>query len=115
RAFIADEERQRRVLELASPLAERYLLDAARACGRFADLAKRGLAKRQQLEAAGHSAATLEDAGLPASELVAWFAERKLNRPIPADVEGFSAALGFPDLGRFYRALLREYLYTGSR
>src|SRR5215468_10520433 len=60
RAFIADEERQRRVLELASPLAERYLLDAARACGRFADLAKRGLAKRQQLEAAGHSVATLE-------------------------------------------------------
>jgi len=64
------------------------------------------------LSAAGADDPVLGEGDVPAAELVAWFCEERLRRPVPTDVEELAGELGFSSAEALYRALLRERLYV---
>ena len=42
----------------------------------------------------------------------AWYFERRLDQPLPDDIDAAARELGFADRADFDRALRREWLYT---
>jgi hypothetical protein len=51
-------------------------------------------------------------AGLSRVELLRWYFEDRLGRPVPADLERYWRLAGFTDESSFERAILREYWYA---
>jgi hypothetical protein len=92
----------------------RHLLDQLRLDDRYQALAERASAKQAHLAALGQTAPG--HAGFPLSppELRAWYFERRLNQPMPDDIERHARSLGFADRRHFDQALRREYLYVAG-
>jgi hypothetical protein len=110
--FVTEEERKRRLEALAAPLIERHIVNALRARGEFAALAARTIDKNRVLATRGASEATISELGLSLLDLLSWYFETRLRRPIPQDIDDFAATQGFSDAARFYRAVLHEYLHA---
>jgi hypothetical protein len=114
-ARLIDEEA--RLAEMDAHLAPdfgRDLLDQLRLGGDYPRLLARARDKRALLAARGQEDATANDIGLTPIALVAWHFERRLDRPIPDDLEAHARRLGLERLADFYRALAREWLYSNQ-
>jgi hypothetical protein len=106
---LAAEEVRLEALEREGGAAlERHLLDHLRLERTYAGLAERARAKRAAL---GDDEVVADDSGLRLAALF-WFCEQRLGRDVPDDPETLARELGFFDLKRFHRALLREYRFA---
>lgn len=74
-------------------------------------LVARAVAKDRLLEALGLKNPCLEDATLTQNQLLHWYFQDALGRPVPDDPNEYASDLGFASPDAFRRALLREYLY----
>lgn len=74
-------------------------------------MAARAVAKEQLLESVGLKNPCLETLDLTEKQLMHWYFEELLGRPVPDDANGYARNLGFASPGAFRRALLKEYLY----
>ena len=99
---------------LAEPALRGRLLDELRLRGDYARLAARGRDKQERLAAQGLDQAQAEDVGVVPAQVLAWYFEGRLGRPLPDDIEAAARELGFEGRTDLYRALLREYLYCSG-
>jgi hypothetical protein len=111
-AFVAEEERRRRLSEIAEPLRDRNLLNALRATGDFARFFIRARNKKRACDEGNGEAVA---AAHSVDHLASWFALRRLGRPGPIDAVQLAAELGFPNVPALHRALRREYQYVHER
>jgi hypothetical protein len=93
--------------EVASGLA-----DSLRLAGEYGRLLARAQDKQEFLEASGLQNPALEDGKVTEDELLRWYFETRLGRPVAPDVRAYARSQGFEDEADFRRALLREFLYT---
>jgi hypothetical protein len=110
--LIAAEAELEGLVARASDGLDDRLLDDLRLHGDYPRLAERARAKQAQLAAQGLDQPRPEDVGVAPATLLAWYFEQCLGEPLPDDVETAARARGFADRGHFYRALLREWLYS---
>jgi hypothetical protein len=101
-----DRLRERRALRVMT-----YLPEYLHANGIYSRLFERARDKQRSLESRGLENPGLSDAGIPEDGLLHWYFERRLGRPVPADVAYYARSEGFGDRAAFIRALLREYCY----
>ena len=113
-SLLEDQAQLEAVGRLAGPSLRKRLLDELRLCGDHERFARRAKDKQDQLKARGLDHPRPEDAGVVAAQVLAWYFERQLGRPLPDDIEAAAREVGFADRGEFYRALLREYLYCSG-
>jgi hypothetical protein len=71
--------------------------------------------KQRILDQLGARNPDLADCGISAQQLLTWYFEVRLTRPVPADLDGYVSETGFKDVAAFRRAALREYLYRVKR
>ena len=111
---IIDEEAQLEAMGArAAPLLSRQLLDELRLRNDFARLAERARSKQEFLGAHGLDHPDTDDRRLAPSALIrAWYFERRLEQPLPDDIDEVARELGFADRADFDRALRREWLYS---
>ncbi|HSB72511.1 MAG TPA: TfuA-like protein [Candidatus Methylomirabilis sp.] len=110
--FLEDETRLRQVEELEEQEVASYLPDHLRAIGEYGRLLARARDKQRVLESSGFQNPDLTDAGLTEDQLLLWYFETRLGRPVVPDVRGYARSLGFEDEDAFRRAVLREFLYS---
>ena len=113
-ALIMDEARVRWVHERAHFVSLSYLPEQLRLSGEYPRLVARALAKDRLLESAGLKNPSLENANLTENQLLHWYFEELLHRPVPDDVGSYARELGFVSPDAFRRTLLKEYLYRRS-
>jgi hypothetical protein len=113
--FMEEEARLRLIEELTDREVLSHLPDHLRATGAYGRLLARARDKQRALEAAGLHNPALADSGLTEAQLLAWYFETRLGRPVVADVAGHARSNGFRDEDAFRRAILREYLYSARR
>lgn len=116
-----DERRLERILEqeaqlenvgaLAEAALRDRLLDQLRLQDDYARLADRAGSKQKVLALRGLDEPRLEDVGVVSAQLLAWYFEGRLARPIPDDIDVAARELGFQSGVHLSRALLREWLY----
>lgn len=92
-----------------------HLPDHLRAVGEYGRLLTRARDKQRALESSGFHNPDLADSGLTKDQLLLWYFETRLGRPVPPDVRGYSQSIGFEDEDAFRRAILREFLYSAPR
>jgi hypothetical protein len=110
-ALMRDEARMKVVHERVRLVSGSCLPDQLRLSGDYPRLLTRAAKKERLLEAFGSKNLSLENAKLTEEELVRWYFEQVLGRPVPADVSTYSQSLGFANPHAFRRMLLREYIY----
>jgi hypothetical protein len=110
-ALMMDEARVRWAQQHAQFASLSYLPEQLRLSGDYPRLVKRAVAKAHLLESFGLKNPCLKDADLTESQLLSWYFEELLCRPMPADPNAFARNLGFASPDAFRRALLKEYLY----
>jgi hypothetical protein len=110
---MVDEEAQlEATAALAAPALPAQLLDELRLRNEFTRFAERARGKHEFLEAHGLDHPDPDDPYLaPPAVVRAWYFERRLNQPLPDDIDAAARALGFADRADFDRALRREWLY----
>ncbi len=91
------------------------LPDHLRVTGHYARLLDRAREKQHILESEGLQYQSSLDAGLSEEELVRWYFEEHLRRPVPTDLAGYCRLTGFADEKGFQRAILGEYYYTNRQ
>jgi hypothetical protein len=96
---------------MADELIDRHLIAALRARDTYGPLAHRGLAKQVWFAT---NAAETDAAEMSTYDLVAWFCESRLGRPLPQNIDDFALQLGFASSAELHRAVLREFLYQGT-
>jgi hypothetical protein len=110
--LIAAEAELEGLVARASDGLDDRLLDDLRLHGDYPRLAERARAKQAALAVQGLDQPRPEDVGVAPATLLAWYFEQYLGESLPDDVEAAARARGFADRGHFYRALLREWLYS---
>ena len=110
--WMSDEARLRWLETLADREAASYLPDHLREIGEYGALLARARDKQRTLESSGFHNPALADSGLTEDQLVLWYFETRLGRPVVADVKDYARSIGFEDEDAFRRAILREFLYT---
>lgn len=110
--FLEDETRLREVEALEDQGVASCLPDHLRAIGEYGRILARARDKQRVLESSGFQNPDLADAGLTEDQLLRWYFETRLGRPVVADVRGYAQRLGFEDEDAFRRAVLREFLYS---
>ena len=113
--LLDDQARLEAIGRLAEPSLRDRLLDELRLRGDHGRFARRARDKHDRLAARGLDHPQPEDAGVVAAQVLAWYFERRLGRPLPDDIEAAAHAFGFEDRKEFYRAVLREYLDCSGR
>jgi TfuA-like protein len=111
-AFIEDQARLEWVQNMTEMDAAALIADQMRHSGHYARLAKRACDKQRALELAGIRYPSLADSGLTEDELLSWYFEKRLGRPVPSDLARYSRVVGFADENSFCRVILREYCYS---
>jgi hypothetical protein len=111
-AFIEDQARLEWVQNMTEMEAAALVADHLRQTGRYAQLAKRACDKQRALELAGIRYPSLVDSGLTENELLSWYFEKRLGRPVTSDLARYCRHAGFADENSFRRAILREYCYS---
>jgi hypothetical protein len=110
-ALMMDEARVRWVHQLAQCMLASCLPEELRLSGDYARLLARAVAKERLLESFGSKNPSLESAELTEDQLLRWYFEELVGRPVPVNASTYSRNLGFANPHAFRRALLREYLY----
>jgi hypothetical protein len=110
-SLMMDEACVRRVHHLTRLISVSSLPEQLRLSGDYPRVLARAEAKDRWLESVGSQNPSLESAGLSEEELVKWYFETHLQRPIPSDLNRYSQDRGFATPHAFRRALLREFLY----
>lgn len=111
-ALMMDEARVRWIRELTRSVALDYLPQELRFSGLYPRLFERAAAKERFIESYGRQNLSLENANLTEAELLQWYFEKCLGRPMPIDLADYSRDAGFADYDGFRRALLKEYLFS---
>ena len=112
RAFIEDQARLEWAQKVTEMDAVSLIADHLRSTGQYARLAKRASDKQRALELAGIRYPSLADSGLTENELLSWYFEKQLGRPVPSDLARYCQAAGFMDENSFLGVILREYCYS---
>ena len=113
---LLEEETQLREMEsLADQELASHLPDHLRATGEYGRLLSRARDKQRVLESFGLVNPDLGDSGLTEEEMLRWYFEARLGRPVVPDVGSYARNIGFEDEAAFRRAILREYLYSLRR
>jgi hypothetical protein len=112
RAFIEDQARLEWAHKATALDAVSLITDHLRHTGRYARLAKRASDKQRALELAGIRYPSLADSRLTKDQLLEWYFQRHLGRPVPSDLARYCRAAGFVDENSFLRVILREYCYS---
>jgi hypothetical protein len=110
--LMEDEARLRLVEVLANREVASHLPDLLRATGQYGRLLAGAREKQRVLESSGLQNPDLTDAGLTEDQLLLWYFETRLGRPVVPDVRGYARSLEFEDEDAFRRAILREFLYS---
>jgi hypothetical protein len=110
-ALMMDEARVNWFHQIARSMLETYLTEQVRLSGDYPRLLRRAIAKGQLLESHGLKNPCLETVNLTEKQLMHWYFEKLLRRPVPDDANSYARNLGFASFGAFLCALLREYLY----
>lgn len=110
-ALMMDEARVRWAEQRAQFASLSYLTEHLRLSGDYPRLVKRAMAKGQVLESFGLKNPCLENADITETQLLRWYFEEVLRRPVAADPNAYARNLGFASADAFRRALLKEYLY----
>ena len=71
----------------------------------------RARSRKTGVESIGLKNPCLENAALTENQLLHWYFEEFLGKPIPDDPAKYADNLGYTSLGAFRRALIKEYLY----
>jgi hypothetical protein len=92
---------------------DRYLVDEVRLSGQYARLSQRARDKQNLLTEKGLDDPAMRDAGLDMTELLSWYFEQRIGRPVPSDLdlEGVLLEIGLADAVALKREALREFLY----
>ena len=114
-ALLEDQAQLEAIGRLVGPSLRDRLLDELRLRGDHGRFAQRARDKQDRLKARGLDDPRPEDAGVVAAQVLAWYFEQRLARPLPDDIDAAAREFGFEDRGEFYRALLREYLDCSGR
>ena len=109
--LMIDEARVRWTRQRAQCGSLSRFLEQLRLSGDYPRLVARAEAKNRFLESLGLKNPCLENANLTENQLLRWYFEELLGRPVPDDPNNFARSLGFASPDAFRRALLREYLY----
>jgi hypothetical protein len=110
-ALMMDEARVRWVHELAQFTSASSLPEQLRLSGDYPRLLARAMAKDRLLESFGLQNPCLENADLTEDQLLHWYFEELLGRPVPLDLNAYWRSLGFAGPNAARRALLKEHLY----
>jgi hypothetical protein len=110
-ALMMDEARVRWVHQGAQVASLSCLPEQLRLSGDYPRLVARAVAKDRLLESLGLKNPCLENADLTEKQLLRWYFEELLHRPMPGDPNSYTRDLGFASPDAFRRALLKEYLY----
>jgi len=93
------------------PATVARLPDHLRVTGAYLGLMQRARDKQRTLELHGLQNPSLADVGLSEEELVRWYFEEGMQRPLPPDLADYARTMGFADESAFRRAVLREWCY----
>jgi hypothetical protein len=110
-ALMSDEARLSWFHRRAQFISLSYLPEQLRVSGDYCRLFSRASAKNRLLESVGLKNPCLENAKLTEKQLLCWYFEEVLGRPMPKDPNTYARSLGFANPDAFRRSLLREYLY----
>ena len=111
RALILDEARLTWLHDRAQYVSITCLPEQLRLSGDYPRLLARASAKNRVLESFGLQNPCLANVNLTEDQLLQWYFQEVLTRPVPSDPEVYSRQLGFASYDAFRRALLKEYLY----
>jgi hypothetical protein len=110
-ALMIEEARVRWVHQRVQHVTGNCLLDQLRLSGDYVRLLARAANKERLLESFGFKNPSLKTAELTEDQLLRWYFEEVLGKPVPPDPDTSAASFGFADPHAFRRALLKEYLY----
>jgi hypothetical protein len=114
-ALMMDEARLSWIQQCAQTISLSCLLEQLRLSGDYPRLMARAEAKNRLLESLGFKNPCLKSADLTEDQLLHWYFEELLGRPVPDDVNGYAHQLGFASPDVLRRVLLKEYLYRRFR
>ena len=109
--FITTRAIEAKLRRMAGDLMEGCITDILRAQNHYVPLANRARSKRRLLDESGTGALSMRDSARSAEELLAWFCQVRLGRPLPDDLEAFAGELAYASVSELCQALLRERLY----
>lgn len=110
-ALMTDEARLRWFHDRTRFVSVSCLPEQLRISGDYPRLVTRAMRKDRLLESCGLRNPCLENANLTGNQLLRWYFEELLRRPVPDDPNSYARNLGFASSDAFRRALLKEYLY----
>ena len=110
-ALMDDEARLRWFHHRAQFISVSCLPEQLRLSGDYPRLLARASAKKRLLEFFGLENQCPQSANVTGSQLLHWYFEEVLGRPVPHDLNSYSRNLGFASFDAFRRALVKEYLY----
>jgi hypothetical protein len=110
-ALMLDEARLRWLHQRAQYISITCLPEQLRVSGDYPRLLARASVKGRLLEAFDLKNPTLTDANLTEEQLIHWYFDEVLGRPVPGDPNTYARNLGFASSDAFRRALLKECLY----
>jgi hypothetical protein len=111
-SLMEDEACLRWVQELARSEVMGILPDHLRLTGEYPRLAEQAQTKKRTLESDGTPNPGLATRGLSEEELMRWYFEKRLGRPVARDLVSYAKRVGFSDEDAFRRALLREFEFV---
>ena len=110
-ALMMDDARVRWIHQVTQSILVTCVAEQLRLSGDYPRLAARALAKSRFLESFGLDNPSLERADVTENQLLHWYFEEVLCRPVLDDTDTYARNLGFATRGDFRRALVKEYLY----
>jgi hypothetical protein len=113
--LMEDETRRRWVDAMTKAEAVSLIPDHLRATGQYTRWLERARDKDGVLETRGLQNPGLADVGLTEAELLRWYFEDRLGRPVPEDLAQYADSLGFATEDAFRRAVLCEFCYLAGR
>ncbi len=111
--FFKEECHARLVQTLFHQEALRMLPNHLRSTGEYRQLTQRAREKHTAVAVADSPGAD-DGASCAEEELFRWYFTDRLQRSVPADLEGYARQLGMSDLVAFRRAVWRERVYVSS-
>jgi hypothetical protein len=88
-----------------------HLPDHLRSTGDYPRVCERAREKQRALESQGLQNPGLKDIGLTEHDLLRWYFQERLGRPVETDIDQFARSAGFVDRHAFRRAVVREFCY----
>ena len=112
--LLDDEARVAWIKSLAALDASGYIIDQLRVSGDYPRLIARAREKQRSLAERGLEDAGAADVGVAADDLVRWYFEDRLGRPVPDDLNDYCRTYGIESQAALERALGREFVYVNG-